>query len=89
MLSLPVLSLPKGRSTNRHVEPIYEIASNYLVLKSEGEPESTGLQDNADCDLSLSSATPYDGTFLLGEALTQCGDRDTACIRDFFYATQY
>ena len=62
--------------------------SEYIVLKSEGEPEFAALQDDADFDLGIFCATPYDGIFLLGEALAQCGDRDTDCIRDFLYATQ-
>ena len=58
------------------------------MLKSEGEPEFAALQVDADYDLGIFCATPYDGIFLLGEALAQCGDRDTDCIRDILYATQ-
>lgn len=57
------------------------------VVKGEGEAAFAALKEDTDCDLGIFCATPYDGIFLLGEALAQCGDQDTDCIRDFLYAT--
>ena len=59
-----------------------------LTFKTQGQGEFAALQGETDCDLDHYCAIAYDGTLLLAEMLLECGDRDTACMRDFLYGTQ-
>lgn len=59
-----------------------------LNFKSRGQADFAALQADTECDLDSYCATVYDGIQLLAAALLECGDQDTACLRDFLYGTQ-
>ena len=59
-----------------------------LIFKTQGQPEFAALQADTDCDLDHYCAIAYDGVLLIAELLLECGDQDTACMRDFLYGTQ-
>lgn len=60
-----------------------------LTFKGEGgQPYFVDMQLDTDCNLDFYCATAYDGVQLIAELLLECGDEDTACMRDFLYGTQ-